>query len=279
MAMTEHTITVNGLPVHYLEAGAQHGRTIMLLHGGIGTAATNWQPAMTMLADEFHLYAPDLPGFGQTAPIPAESVQGLVDWLQTFMRTIGVEQAVMVGNSFGGLLARLTGANFPQITPAVILVNGGTIPEVPALLKTLSRIPGLSNLTYTLLGRMATGRGTLERLIHVKSVLTPQFRSAAAANAPGFARFMKLTTAGIPEKIDPLVPTLILWGVSDGFTSVDEAKTMKGQIPGAKLVEIEDCGHVPQLETVEVFAFQVSQFLSKLGRQQSGGVGILPTRD
>lgn len=90
---------------------------------------------------------------------------------------------------------------------------------------------------------------------------------------------MKLTTAGIPEKIDPLVPTLILWGVSDGFTSVDEAKTMKGQIPGAKLVEIEDCGHVPQLETVEVFAFQVSQFLSKLGRQQSGGVGILPTRD
>ena len=63
-----------------------------------------------------------------------------------------------------------------------------------------------------------------------------------------------------------MVPTLILWGANDGFTPLAEGKAVKDSKPGAELVEIADCGHMPQLETPDVFAWQLETFLTKLSR-------------
>ena len=56
------------------------------------------------------------------------------------------------------------------------------------------------------------------------------------------------------------VPTLLIWGESDGLVSVDYAKAFQGMIPGAKLVTVAEAGHSPQVEQPDVFIDHVISF-------------------
>ena len=62
-AITYRTADVNGLKVFYREAGASTAPKLLLLHG-FPTAGHMFHDLIPLLADRFHLIAPDLPGFG-----------------------------------------------------------------------------------------------------------------------------------------------------------------------------------------------------------------------
>jgi pimeloyl-ACP methyl ester carboxylesterase len=114
---------------------------------------------------------------------------------------------------------------------------------------------------------MATNPGALQKLIHIKPVLTDTFYAGTKGASQAFGRMMQmLVSSGIPDERTPLVPTLILWGVEDTFTPPDDREAIKTSIPGAVLTEIADCGHMPQLETPDVFNWQITTFLDKLSR-------------
>src|SRR5579872_4437758 len=68
--MTYRTVTVDGVKVFYREAGPQDAPTILLLHG-FPTSSRMYQGLMPLLADRYHLIAPDYPGFG-LSDAPAE---------------------------------------------------------------------------------------------------------------------------------------------------------------------------------------------------------------
>lgn len=129
MKINEQTITVNGLATRYYEAGSGNTRTLLLLHGRFGDAHLHWAEIMPVLADEFHLIAPDLPGYGGSAPLPALSLEAFVDWTQSLLDALNIEQAAVVGSSFGGTVARLLATMRPTYVPALILVNGGGLPR------------------------------------------------------------------------------------------------------------------------------------------------------
>jgi pimeloyl-ACP methyl ester carboxylesterase len=69
-AIVSRKAEVDGTQLHYLTAG--HGPTVILLHGYTQTSR-RWRPIMPLLADEFSVIAPDLPGIGDSA-IPAEGL-------------------------------------------------------------------------------------------------------------------------------------------------------------------------------------------------------------
>lgn len=281
MPPREQTVTINQRSVHYLEDGAQNGRVILLLHGGLGAAQASWGPVMSTLADEYRVLAPDLPGFGQTEALAQNDIQHLVEWIKAFMDTVEVGEAVVVGHAFGGLFARLFAAANPQYVPVVVIVNGGTIPSIPPLFTTLSRLPVIGGMVFKGIGRSASSQQTLERMISVKTSLTDSFVKNATNNAARFSQLMQQIAAhGVPEKRVPRVPTLLLWGADDPEVPLDEARRIQGQIPGSKLSEIESCGHFPQLEVPEVFAWQIKHFLSELSRPsrptKPPGLGQLP---
>lgn len=91
---------------HYLEAGS--GRPLILLHG-IGLSSRVWQPLMDLLAAERRVIAFDLPGFGQTPPLPAHlgrDCQTYALQLAETLAELGITpgEADLVGNSLGGLI-------------------------------------------------------------------------------------------------------------------------------------------------------------------------------
>ncbi len=263
----EKNILVDGLNVHYWEAGETNARPLLLIHGGFGDAKLHWEPVLPLLAETFHVLAPDLPGFGQSQPLPVKRTDVLMHWIKSFIDAHQLEQVVLVGNSFGALLVRLFAAANPKYAPAVILINGGGVPDLPAFFKWVDRIPGLSTLIFAQFGKMTTNSSALQKLIYIKPILTDTFYAGAKIASPAFSRMMQmLVSSGIPSERTPLVPTLILWGVEDTFTPPGDREAIKASIPGSLLTEIADCGHMPQLETPDVFNWQITTFLDKLAR-------------
>ncbi len=264
MRMTDHTDTINGNMVHYWEAGNPEYPAVILVHGGIGDAKASWSEVIPDLSDEYHILAPDLPGFGGSSPLSSNiGIRDLTSWLADFMSVKDLEEVVMVGNSFGALLTRAFGTFHPEHCAGIVLMNGGVVPDVPAIGKLLFRMPVVGSLLLKIASSTANGKGSLNRMVHQKAVLTDEFVASAKANAGGFARLMGMTVSQpLPNNMIPTVPTLILWGTED-TVPVSTGRKLQARIPEAQLNEIADCGHMPQLEAPDVFIWQLKGFLKK----------------
>lgn len=278
MALSEKTVRVAGRNVHYWEDGAAHGRPLLLLHGGFGDAWTCWREVIPSLAENYHVIAPDLPGYSQSDALPRANAGALVAWLRGLMDAIEVEQAVLVGHSFAGLAARLLAASEPQRVPALVLVNGGVIPNPPAFARALALLPVVGPAMFRRIAGSTGARGELLRAFGNASALTDEFVARTAKNRDGLAALMRgLTLSRIPEARTPRIPVLLLWGEDDPVTPVWAAEVIQRGIPGAKLSLVAGCGHMPHVEAPDVFAAQVMMFLNNLDRSQRnlGGVGPL----
>ncbi|MCB9451020.1 MAG: alpha/beta hydrolase [Anaerolineaceae bacterium] len=273
--METKTVLLDGLNVSYLEAGETNVKTLLLLHGALGDARWHWGEVIPALGETFHVLAPDWPGYGSSQKLPHMTIESLLHWIKTFVDAKEAGQVVVMGSSNGGLPARLFTAANPSYVPALILVNGGGVPDSSPMLSLLAKIPGL----FKLFSRTTVSQTTLERMISNKELLTPEFIQDSRETASGFSGFMRmLVTGSLPKNHTPMVPTLILWGANDQYTPLDEAKAIHKSIPGSQLVEIAECGHFPQLEAQDVFAWQVNQFITNLTkptRRNLGGPQIL----
>lgn len=265
MALNDQTTTINGRTVHYLEAGEPHKRSLLLLHGGFGDARLHWSGVMPLLSDEYYLLAPDLPGFGASEPLPDMTIESLMQWTIDFLKTLGIEQAGVIGNSFGGLIARLLAANYPTLVPVVVLVNGGVIPNVAPVAALVARIPVINNLVFKQVGKSMTSRGSLKDSVHNKDVLTDDWVKTVHDNADGLSNIMRaITTSAVPSQKTPRVPVLILWGEEDKSASVKVGESIHRNIPGSQFSAIAECGQMPHAEEPDVFLWQVRNFLQAL---------------
>jgi pimeloyl-ACP methyl ester carboxylesterase len=279
MPLREKMLTVNGRAVHVWQQNDQNGKAVILLHGGFGDAWTNWKEIIPVLAEEdYHVIAPDLPGYGQSAAMPDMRLGALIEWLQALMETLEVKHAVLIGHSFGSLLARLFAAAHPRHTPAVVLINGGVLPDVPATARLIARIPVLGPMLFKRISDNTATRPYTSEAAHVKEALSENFFANINLNRPGLAALMRgLTLSSVPKAHVPPVPVLLLWGEADTITPLNAAEYVKNEIAGSKLTTIADCGHFPHLEAPEVFTRQVVFYLSKLdrGAERGPGAGML----
>ncbi len=267
MTPTEKSLLVDGLKVHYWEGGDPSQRNLLLIHGGLGDARQHWEASIGLLAEQYHVLAPDLPGFGGSDPLPRLRLDVMLHWMKSFIDAHKMEQTVLVGHAFGGLMVRLFAAVNPRYVPVVVLVNGGSVPDAPPALKFIQRIPVLSTLLFNNFARSLLSETTLKQLFHNIDAATPAFRQNALAASPAYARLLQMLVGSeIPAERNPLVPTLLIWGQSDQFTPLSEGEVIKASIPGSTLRPIVECGHFPQLEAAEVFAWQVDTFLTELSK-------------
>jgi pimeloyl-ACP methyl ester carboxylesterase len=188
------------------------------------------------------------------------------------MDALGIERAVLVGNSAGGTLAILTALTYPERVEALVLVSpavyvgGGT----PAWLRPFLNTPQMRHLG-PLLARQIQDWGVdfARSAWHDPEKLTPEIWEGYTKplRAENWDRALwEVTRASRPLGLETRlgevrVPVLVITGDDDRIVPTQQSVRLAGEIPGAQLAVIPECGHVPQEECPGPFLEAVEAFL------------------
>jgi pimeloyl-ACP methyl ester carboxylesterase len=126
------TVEVNGLDIFYREAGRSDAPTILLLHG-FPTSSHMFRNLIPALADEYHVVAPDYPGFGQSA-MPsrdrfAYTFDALADVIEKFSEKIGLTTYALYVQDYGAPVGYRIAERHPDRVSALVVQNGNAYDE------------------------------------------------------------------------------------------------------------------------------------------------------
>jgi pimeloyl-ACP methyl ester carboxylesterase len=259
----EKTVPVFGQTIHYWDVGA--GPVVVLVHGLGSRKEGDWGRVVAPLALKYRVLALDQIGFGQSdKPLMDYSIQTYVDFLNEFMHQLKIEKASLMGESLGGWISALyslESASDTHMVPVekLVLVDA-------AGLKQDKPIPDLNPST------LRSERKLLEVVFYDSSWVTDEvvkkdLADRIAASISYTVRSI-LSNPGLnAERLDGKlggihVPTLVAWGKQDALVPIESGERYAKEIPGAKLVSFDKCGHVPPVEKTTEFLSAVTEFLS-----------------
>ena len=276
-SIEEHSVDVEGITTRYFAAGA--GPPLLLLHGD-AESAFDWSWTLPALARTRRVYAPDLPGFaGETAkPVADYSPASLERFAASFLDTVGVGRAALVGNSLGGLVALRLALAEPARVGSLVLVAGSGLGRAANLGLSSLVIPGYGDLSIAWAGTKAGAAQRARsraRLLFAHPGHAPgawvseQYR---LARTPGFLAAQLVALRAVLDPfgqrevlLDELsrltMPTLVMWGERDRILPVSQARAALARLPNGSLEIIPDCGHLPQVEWPDRFVQALDGFL------------------
>lgn len=258
-------VTVLGFKLHYLEAG--RGSPVVLLHG-LGGDGSRWGPNIEPLARDFHVFALDQIGFGESdKPLANYHTGMLAEFLVGFLKAAGIPKASLVGNSMGAGVALYTAVHYPDMVDRIVLADGGGFRSP----NTASTPPTAEALRRRQLQNSVTRDETREFfriLFHDKSLVTDKMvdeqltlRLRAAFTITKMQEAGERGSLSEQEVHAVKAPTLVVWGKYDELANPAGADRLEKTIPGARKVIIDNCGHMPQLERADEFNRIVREFL------------------
>ena len=271
-------VEVNDLTVHYKETGS--GDPVFVLLHGFGASLFSWREVMDPLSQFGRVIAFDRPAFGLTdRPLPGDwvgqnpySPAAQVDLVIALLDGLGVDQAILVGNSAGGTVALNTALTYPERVQALILVDaavyagGGS----PAWARPILQTPQMQHLGPLIARQIQNGgRAFIESAWHDPSLITPEIFAGyeKPLQAENWDRALwELTAAshplGLDERLSELaLPVLVITGDDDRIVPTEQSLRLAAEIPGAELVVIPACGHLPQEECPDLFMQAVEDFI------------------
>lgn len=126
------TVEVQGQNIFYREAGAEHKKTIVLLHG-FPTSSHMYRNLIPQLAEQYHVIAPDYPGFGNSSmPTMDEfeySFDNLAKVTNTFLGKVGVEEYTLYVMDYGAPIGFRIASAHPERVEGLIVQNGNAYDE------------------------------------------------------------------------------------------------------------------------------------------------------
>ncbi len=272
-------VEVNGVTLHYKTQG--EGEPAMVLLHGFGASTYSWHAVMEPLAEARRVVAFDRPAFGLTErPLPNRDtwpgynpyeIDAQVALTIGLMDALNLDEAVLVGNSAGGSVAMATALAHPERVTALILVDpaiytgGGS----PAFIRPLLNTPQMRHLGPLIARRIRDwgrdfGRSAwhdpakmpadywenYERPLQAQNWDRALWELTRASGRPDFeARFAELT-----------MPILVITGDDDRIVPTEDSIRLAGELPGAELAVIPECGHVPHEECPSTFLAAVASF-------------------
>jgi pimeloyl-ACP methyl ester carboxylesterase len=278
-------VEVGDVTLHYKIAG--EGEPAMVLLHGFAASLFSWREVMEPLSEVGTVVAFDRPAFGLTErPMPGEwsgespySRDAQVELTVGLMDALGIERAVLVGNSAGGAVAMQTALRYPERVEALVLVDaavyqgGGPSAWILPLLRT-PQMRRLGPLTVRSIQEWGEDFG--RSAWHDPSLITPEIWAGykLPLQAENWDRALwELTVAGgesdLAERLDEItMPSLIITGDDDRIVPTELSVRLASELPDAELIVISACGHAPQEECPAPFLEAMFEFLASQERSE-----------
>jgi pimeloyl-ACP methyl ester carboxylesterase len=252
-------LSIQGIELEVLRRGSGH--PMLLLHGQHTVRAD--APFLDLLARHAEVVAPSHPGFGHSPrPDGFDTIYDLVHLYLGLLDALPYDKVTLVGLSFGGWLAAEIAATCPHRLERLILADAVGIKvrgrEERDILDVFNTSPDeVRRRTWHDPDRFAPDFNAMsddELVVHARN------RDALCLYAwhpclynPQLKRWLARI----------MVPTLVLWGGSDGIVTPTYGRAYSALIPGSRFELIAESGHHPEIEQPAVFVERVVAFLNE----------------
>ena len=256
------TLETPHVPVRYFEGGPEKGSggDLVFLHGSGGVTADD--AFLNALAKTHHVYAPLVPGYGDSEECP--EIRDMLDFtLHTWdvVEALGLKDPILVGHSMGGMIAAEMAAIQPNdlsrlalIAPAGLWDDDHPIVDMFALLP--FEMPALLFHDAVAGAATMTAGRNVEDAGFLQQYLVTNARQLGMAGRILFP----IPERGLAQRLYRIrARTLIVWGDSDKMIPPVYAHAFKKGIAGAELVSIPEAGHMVTVEKTDAVVAAISR--------------------
>ena len=254
------TVATKHVPVRYFEAG--QGPDLVFLHGENGIEADSG--FVEALAQRFHVYAPLVPGYGDSEECP--ELRDMLDFTLhswDFVDTLGLRHPILAGFSMGGMIAGEMAALCPReisrlalIAPAGLWLDQHPIPDIFSLLP--YELPKYLYFDERA-GAQAMGAGV--DLADPKFLQSFLVRNARQLGAAGKMLF-PIPERGLATRLYRIqAQTVLIWGESDRLIPPVYARAFEQAIAHTDLVMIPQAGHMVAAEKTAEVVNAIARFI------------------
>lgn len=263
----------DGTVAHLRDQGRPEGEPLVLVHGS-NASLHAWEPWVALLGDAYRVITLDLPGHGLTGATVEDdySIDGMVRFVETVTRELGVARFHLAGNSMGGRLGWIYALEHPGRIDRLVLVDASGFPapedEDESLGFLLAQTPGVQQLmlyfTPRALFEISLKDGFSDPSL-VDEEMVDRYHALQlleGSRAASLARFqLPVDDPRIAEISRIRSPTLILWGEDDQLIPVADAQRFADAIPDSRVRIYPGVGHIPMEEAPARSAADVRAFL------------------
>ena len=262
------TPSVRTIPIRHCDFEAKvktagSGPPLVYLHAAGGPI---WDDFVEGLSERFTVYAPHHPGTGETVRESIYAVQSLWDLVLIYdeiFNALGLASVPVVGTSFGGMMACELAAHRPERVSKMVLLDPiglwrDDAPVAPYMVMSPDKL-------------LATLYKHLDAAPVQKAIKMPEDPKEAAVviadliwSLGATGKFVwPIPDKGLKRRLHRVTAdTLIVWGEDDALVSSVYAAEFAARIAKARVEIIKDCGHVPQVERLDVLRPMVTSFLA-----------------
>jgi len=271
--MRDHFVEVEGIRLHWAETGeASILPPVVLLHG-LTNSCRSWCRVAPLLAADRRVLMPDLPGHGQSERANANyALHWYAQVMARWLEVLGIEQADIVGHSFGGGVAQMLLLECPDRIRRLVLVAAGGLGKGVGWWLRLASLPGI--VEY--LGQPFMAFGTRLALNSERDGVTREdIRELSRFNAQsGSARAFARSVRDVIDwrgqrrnfrerahEIETLPAILVLWGDRDTLIPIEQGQAFAESLDGATFRAFKGAGHYLHNQQPEAFVSTLRKFL------------------
>ncbi len=252
------TVQTHHAPVRYYEGGS--GPALVFLHGAGGV--TGEDPLLNALAKTHHVYAPLVPGYGDSEECP--EIRDMLDFTLhswDIVDALGLKDPILAGHSMGGMIAAEMAAVAPHdVSRLALIAPAGLWDDAHPIVDLFSTLP--FELPELLFHDAVAGAAMMTAGRDVEDPNFLQTYLVANARQLGMAGriLFPIPERGLSQRLYRIrAKTVIVWGDSDRLIPPAYAHAFKKGIADSQLVSIPEAGHMVIAEKPDAVAQAISQ--------------------